>query len=87
MNEPENSNPNRKTVWEKIDYLMECIDDLDIYHIRYCELATCHLIINDKHKWANLVHDPGTVVSEMSFEEVKYQNTVELFGKHLKELE
>jgi hypothetical protein len=83
MNEPENSNPNRKTVWEKIDYLMECIDDLDINYIRYCEFETSHLIVNDKQKWAYLVHDPDIVVSEISFEEVNYQRAVKVFGELL----
>ena len=83
MNEPENSNPIRKTVWEKIDCLMECIDDLDIDYIRYCEFETSHLIVNDSQKWAYLVHDPGVVVSEISFEKVDYQKAIKSFEKYL----
>ena len=83
MKVPDDNTPIRKTVWEKIDYLMECIDDLDIHYIRFCEFETSHLIVNDKQKWAYLVHDPDIVVSEMSFEEVNYQKAIKLFGKHL----
>ena len=79
--------PARKTVGQKIDYLMECLDDFDIDHIRFCEFATSHLIVNYKQKWAYLVHDPGTVVNEISFEIVNYDKAVKIYGKYLKGFE
>ena len=83
MNETNNNTPKRPTVWQKIDYLTQAIDDLNIYYIRYCEFETSHLTVNDKQKWAYLVHDPGVVVSEISFEEVNYERAIKLFGKDL----
>ncbi len=77
----------KKTVWHKISYLLDCIDDFNVDHIRYCEFSTSQLIVNPKQKWAYLVHDPGTIVSEMSFEKVNYQKAIDKFGKHLKEPE
>ena len=77
----------KKTIGHKIDYLLDCIDDFNIDHIRYCEFPTSHLIVNYKQKWAYLVHDPGTVVDEISFEKVDYQKAVDKFGKLLKEHE
>ena len=79
--------PDRKTVGQKIDYLMECLDDFDLDHIRYCEFSTSHLIVNTKQKWAYLVHDPGTVASEISFETVNYDKADEIYGKYLKSFE
>ena len=79
--------PDRKTVWHKISYLMDCIDEFNVDHIRHCEFSASHLIVNPKQKWAYLVHDPGTVVEEMSFEKVNYKKAIDKFGKHLKEPE
>ncbi len=79
--------PDRKTVGQKIDYLMECLDDFDIDHIRYCEFSTSHLIVNYKQKRAYLVHDPGTVVNEISFEVVNYDKAVKIYAKYLKGFE
>jgi hypothetical protein len=36
--------------------------------------------VNDREKWANIVHDPGTVVdTEIAFESVDYQRAIEIF--------
>ena len=64
----DNNAPPRTTAWHKINYLTECFDDLDINYIRFYELETYHIIVNDLHKWAYLVHDPGVVFSEISLE-------------------
>ena len=72
---------------QKIDYLMECLDGFNIDNIRYCEFSTSHLIVNYKQKWAYLVHDPGTVVNEISFEIVNYDKAVKIYCKYLKGFE
>ena len=73
------------TVWEKLDYLMSCIDGINIKHIRCCSFTYSHLIVNDSQAWAYIVHDQGTVVSEMSFEKVNYMQALKKFEKYLTE--
>ena len=77
--------PERITVGQKLDYLMDCLDDFDLDYIRYCEFSTSHLIVNTNQKWAYLVHDPGTVVNEISFEAVNYDKAIKIYGKYLNE--
>ena len=49
-------------------------------YIRYCTFSSSHLILNDRDKWAYIVHDPGTVVSsEIAIEKVDYQRAVDTF--------
>jgi len=77
----------RSTVWEKLDYLMSCINGFSLRHIRYSAFSYSHLIVNDSQKWAYIVHDRGTVVSEMSFEKVDYLRAIEKFDTVLIELD
>ena len=72
----------RKTVWQKLNYLRSIMPGLSYSYkyIRYCIFSNSHLIVNDRGKWAYLVHDPGTVVSsEISFETVDYHRAIEIF--------
>jgi hypothetical protein len=67
-------------VWQKLNYLRSILAGFSFRYIRYCTFTSSHLIVNDREKWAYLVHDPGTVVSsEISFETVDYHRAVELF--------
>jgi hypothetical protein len=77
--------PERIKVGQKIDYLMDCLDNFDLDYIRYFEFSTSHLIVNTNQKWAYLVHDPGIVVGEISFEAVNFDKAVKKFGNHLEE--
>jgi hypothetical protein len=57
----------RKTVWQKLNYLRSILPGFSFR-------------VNDREKWAYIVHDPGTVVSsEIAFESVDYQRAVEIF--------
>jgi hypothetical protein len=70
----------RKTVWQKLNYLRNILPGFNFRHIRYCAFSSSHLILNDREKWAYIVHDPGTVVSsEIALEEVDYQRAVDIF--------
>ena len=70
----------RKTVWQKLNYLRSILPGFSFRYIRYCTFSSSHLIVNEREKWAYIVHDPGTVVSsEIAFENVDYQRAVEIF--------
>ena len=69
----------KNTIWQKLDYLQNCIEGFSVRHIRYCVFSYSHLIVNDSKKWAYVVHDQGTVVSEMSFEKVDYMQAIKKF--------
>ncbi len=71
----------RKTVWQKLNYLRSILSGFSFRYIRYCAFSSSHLILNDREKWAYIVHDPGTVVSsEIAFENVDYQRAVDIFA-------
>ncbi len=70
----------RKTVWQKLNYLRSILPGFSFRYIRYCTFSSSHLILNDREKWAYIVHDPGTVVSsEIAFEPVNYQRALDIF--------
>ena len=70
----------RKTVWQKLNYLRSILPGFSFRYVRYCTFSSSHLIVNDREKWAFIVHDPGTVVSsEIAFESVDYQRAAEIF--------
>jgi len=70
----------RKTVWQKLNYLRSILPGFSFRYIRYCTFSSSHLIVNDREKWAHIVHDPGTVVSsEIAFESVDYYRAIEIF--------
>jgi hypothetical protein len=70
----------RKTVWQKLNYLRSILPGFSLRYIRYCTFSSYHLILNDREKWAYIVHDPGTVVSsEIALERVEYQRAVDVF--------
>ena len=70
----------RKTVWQKLNHLRDILPGFSFRYIRYCTFSSSHLIVNDREKWANIVHDPGTVVdTEIAFEDVDYQRAIEIF--------
>ena len=69
-----------KTVWQKLNYLIGILPGFSFRYIRYCTFSNSHLIVNDREKWAYIVHDPGTVVSsEISFEKADYKRAVDIF--------
>ncbi len=56
-------------------------------YIRYCAFSSSHLIVNDREKWAYIVHDTGIVVSsEIALESVDYQRAIEIFEDVLTEI-
>ncbi len=70
----------RKTVWQKLNYLRGILPGFSFRYIRYCTFSSSHLLVNDREKWAHIVHDPGTVVdTEIAFESVDYQRAIEIF--------